>query len=341
VTTQKEALNTPTTAASIPRNPEVSSESAWSSSMDPHRTATATKALEYHDAGFSVIPVLYGDKRPALPWHKFTVKRAERAQVEDWFCQNTYNIGLVLGHGFFALDIDGQDARDHLWESFYEGPGGHRPKSKQASSIDNFLAWSMRTLTGGGGIHIFAAYAREEWPEGIKGRTLWQGISGHNEIALKAQGNYVVAAPSLHPSGLRYRLSLHTGLNVMVMRRCDIEYLFDAISGQRLRREQKIRRSADPARNCKLSAFTPSIMKELLLAVESRYEPGVRNKIVYALSGVLHKRGYGVNDALRFVTMLCNRTRDEELANRLQVVRNTFSKPRSEIAGLSILGEFV
>lgn len=79
----------------------------YSSNLKP----TYDYAIYYTAKGFSVIPLKSESKQPAIPsWKPFTVLKASKEQVEDWFVNTDNNIGIITGRisSIFEIDIDGQ-----------------------------------------------------------------------------------------------------------------------------------------------------------------------------------------------------------------------------------------
>ena len=64
--------------------------------------------------GWSVIPVRYGDKRPAIAsWTVYQQRRPTFEELESWFGPSPrYNVGIVTGRvsGIFVVDADSADA---------------------------------------------------------------------------------------------------------------------------------------------------------------------------------------------------------------------------------------
>ena len=58
----------------------------------------------------------------------------------------------------------------------------------------------------------------------------------------------------------------------------------------------------------------------------SVYRNGNRNDIIFALSGFLRHGGYSLDATETIVNQLCQMTGDEEIENRLVVVRKTYKK---------------
>ena len=109
--------------------------------------------------------------------------------INQWWSQEPEaNIGIRTGavSGLVVLDIDPQHEGDeHLTE---------------LEEIFGTLPDTVEVLTGGGGRHLYFQY-----PEGetrLKNATKFLGWRG---IDIRADGGYVVAPPSLHPSGREYQ----------------------------------------------------------------------------------------------------------------------------------------
>lgn len=133
--------------------------------------------------GWSVLLLRPRDKRPATK-HGFKDATTDRAVVIRALTANPEaNIGVATGNpsGLVVLDVDprnGGDEQLHEWQRVH----GDLPETLAAD-------------TGGGGVHYFFAL-----PEGgLQSGVLAPGLD------LKAEGGYVVVAPSLHPSGSPYK----------------------------------------------------------------------------------------------------------------------------------------
>jgi hypothetical protein len=91
------------------------------------------------------------------------------------------NIGLATGHRFDALDIDGP-----------EGAGALRAVAARHGVV---LPSGPLVRTGSGGWHLYLA------PTGLGNPT----PRGLTQVDWRGRGGYVVAPPSRHASGVRYR----------------------------------------------------------------------------------------------------------------------------------------
>lgn len=147
-----------------------------------HEVAEA--ALRYLGAGWSVLPLRAGDKRPLIRWQELQTQRPSAATVAGWFAQWPHaNVGIVTGaiSRLVVLDVDPRH--------------GGESSLRDLQTHFGSLPATLEARTGGGGRHLYFAH-----PGGlVRNRAgLAQGID------LRGDGGYVVAPPSLHPSGLRY-----------------------------------------------------------------------------------------------------------------------------------------
>ena len=152
------------------------------------RPATARSirdcALTYRRFGWSVIPLEPREKRPLLRWEEYQRRRASEGVVRRWFaCWPDANIGVVTGSisGLVVLDVD-------------PGHGGGESLAR-LEAIHGPLPFTVSAVTGGGGRHVYFRH-----PDGeVRNRV---GIAPG--LDLRGDGGYVVAPPSVHPSGRPY-----------------------------------------------------------------------------------------------------------------------------------------
>jgi hypothetical protein len=135
--------------------------------------------------GWSVIPIAARGKRPVARWQDYQARLPEPAEIARWFGEGSEaNLGIVTGRvsALVVLDIDpAHGGGDSLsaWEARH-GP----------------MAPTVECETGGGGRHLYFRHPGGE----VRNRVgLAPGID------LRGDGGLVVAPPSVHPSGRRYR----------------------------------------------------------------------------------------------------------------------------------------
>lgn len=129
----------------------------------------------YLERGLAPIPLRYASKTTSLITLKPYLDRAmDLDEIEQ---QYWYGVGIVTGSvsGIVVLDVDGQAGAETL------GDKGH-PLTPMAET--------------GGGVHLYFKHPGGHRPNAIR---FLPGID------LKGDGGYVVAPPSVHPSGVQYQ----------------------------------------------------------------------------------------------------------------------------------------
>jgi hypothetical protein len=142
-------------------------------------------ALAYAARGWSPIPIEPRGKRPLVPWLEFQQRIADAGEIDGWFRRwPEANVGLVTGRlsGLVVVDIDPR----------HDGAAS----IERASAEHGPLPRTVEAQTGGGGRHLYFAHP---------GAPLANRVGILPGIDLRADGGCVVAPPSLHPIGRRYR----------------------------------------------------------------------------------------------------------------------------------------
>jgi hypothetical protein len=137
-------------------------------------------ALAYRQRGWTVTPVRPRNKVPV--WHDWPVI-SQRLGPEDvetvWTRWPETNIGLVTGISFDVLDIDGEAGLASLHRLIAPATYTHR---------------GPIVRTGSGGWHFYFRPTGEANRGQMLPKVDWRGVGGQ-----------VVAPPSVHPNGTRYR----------------------------------------------------------------------------------------------------------------------------------------
>lgn len=163
-------------------------------------TALLESALEYATHGISVVPLhdpttgrcscakgsgcASSGKHPRLDWKPYQERRADPDEIRDWFDRwPTANVGIVTGRisRLCVLDVDPRNGGLETLVDL-DHHGGQMPD-------DNPLA-----ITGSEGLHHY--YGLDA---ALPKAAPFVGID------VQADGALVVAPPSLHASGRRYR----------------------------------------------------------------------------------------------------------------------------------------
>ncbi len=135
-------------------------------------------ALQYEQRGWSVIPLAARAKKPDLrKWQPHQNQRAEDKTIREWWGANPQrNIGIVTGEisGLVVLDVDGDEGR---------------------ASLRDLTLPATPTVQTGRGLHYYFAHP---------GFHVANAVGFLPGLDIRADGGYVVAPPSVHPSGTRY-----------------------------------------------------------------------------------------------------------------------------------------
>jgi hypothetical protein len=152
--------------------------------MEPKHNLLAS-ALSYSRQGWAVLPIQPKGKAPLgkLVPHGFHNATTDSTILQQWWATEPgANIGIRTGaiSGLLVLDIDPRNGGDRSLTELQRQRGT--------------LPETVEALTGGGGRHLFFAH-----PGGaLTSKPFLPGVD------IKADGGYVVAPPSLHPSGQLY-----------------------------------------------------------------------------------------------------------------------------------------
>jgi hypothetical protein len=150
--------------------------------MASNDVRAAAMALLAH--GWSLLPLRAGEKRPLLKWEALQQQAAGKTEVRRWFERwPDANIGVVSGavSGLIILDIDPRHGGEESLARIEKRQGATPP--------------TVESATGGGGRHLYFRHP---------GGTVHNRVNLRPGMDLRGDGGYVVAPPSLHPSGKRY-----------------------------------------------------------------------------------------------------------------------------------------
>lgn len=137
-------------------------------------------ALAYLRHGWSIFPLVARGKVPAISsWRRFMQERPSEAQVKAWWTYNpNLNIAVVTGtvSGIFVVDFDNPE----LAQDF-------------RAARDYTPTLSVNTARGA---HFYYQ---------LPGFVVRNQSDTDRHIDIRGDGGYVVAPPSIHPSGVKYQ----------------------------------------------------------------------------------------------------------------------------------------
>ena len=242
-------------------------------------------ALLYADKGLRVLPLhtvhsfacscgMADCHSPAKhPLTRNGVKDAsyEAAQIREWWhLYPDANIGLATGRGLLVIDID--------------------PKNGGSLEVLNALVALPPTATlrtGSGGLHLYFKYDRSLVIRNSAGK-LAPGID------VRGENGYVVAPPSMHISGNRYRWDKHDGYVPAP------EALLQLVreNAPPSPRLAQVNTALDLAPTHENTTSSPALVQ----SSSSQFIPeGKRNSTLVSLAGSL--RNQGANEEALFITL--------------------------------------
>ena len=146
------------------------------------RTPLAAAALAYAAHGWRVFPVQ--GKVPLVP-RGFRDATVDAALIRSWNWKGATGIGWAIPPGLIVLDVDGR----------HGGIASLADLERQHGRLPQ----TLEAVTGGGGLHIALRI-----PAGVEVKQTASAVAAGLDVRVGGKG-YVVVAPSMHASGLRYR----------------------------------------------------------------------------------------------------------------------------------------
>lgn len=135
-------------------------------------------ALRYLKAGLSIIPLKPKSKEPLIDWKELQIRKPTEKEVKKWFTTiPTANIGIVTGGVSFLVVLDA------------DGPAG-------LNYLHTKRLNSTAIVFSGKGKHLYF-----KWKDGLRN----SASKIADNVDIRAEGGYVLAPPSIHPTGIKYR----------------------------------------------------------------------------------------------------------------------------------------
>ncbi len=273
----------------------------------PEPTAFQVAARRFLELGCSLIPIRLMSKNPDLSRERqYQKRRPTEGEVRDWFAI-ARNIAVLCGEisgGLLVQDFDSKNAAGELV------PGLSLACFRYCYAQREDLLKETPVVETGTGIHV---WLRKKGGGKTKNTTLRYkpGALRWLPVDIKGEGGYVVAPPSVHPSGKSYRF---LGEFATIREVDEAEVL------EFLRRR---------------SEEWPFI--EVLLPY---WVQGNRQDYTMGLARILMvNRRWKKDRVEEIVTRLCAASGDPDLQQRLSAVRSTFAKPPEETSAKGWLGE--
>ncbi len=277
-------------------------------------------AKEYLDQGFSVIPVIIvpaskenpkGNKISAIEWKEFQNRLPTLEEIERWFRnpnfpqlrggKNKLGIAIITGKISGNLAVIDFDSKEVMAEVLGE------LSEKHPDLHDKLLdTWIVET---GKGYHYYVKVVDPDHDRFTNRIGIRPGVD------IRANGGYVVAPPSPHPSGKVYRF-VNKPDKIVELTWEEYLTLISFLEGKK-KVETKAEVKADDGKTLEDSKIV-----EIVNLLRPIYRVGYRDYIILYLTGWLKKAGINYNSARKVVELLAEK--DEELKHRIYVLDRTY-----------------
>lgn len=146
------------------------------------------EALRLTQAGYSVIPTVPFEKRPAVQWEEYTHRAATEQEIRSWWSgESRYGIAVVLGAASRCVVLDFDPADDVSAEDLVA----------EFESVHGLpLPHTCTVATPSGGLHYHYSLPKEGLPpEGIHTRVVHKSALG--KVELRAEKSICVMPPTV------------------------------------------------------------------------------------------------------------------------------------------------
>lgn len=147
-----------------------------------------TAALEWRRWGISTIPVIYKSKKPEIVWTPYKDHLTTEQEIYTWFGSELHNLGVVAGQNHInpnlhLVIIDFDNAPEFAGWSVW---------ATKKRGWTSYVARSTKRVYTARGVHIYVWLRNTELNRKLPG------------IDVQSVNKYVLAPPSIHPSGKPY-----------------------------------------------------------------------------------------------------------------------------------------
>ena len=141
------------------------------------------QAVEYLTLGYSIFPLVPGDKRPGVKWEKFQTRHIEKDEWREWWGEHPdSNIAIVTGElsNVDVIDVDSEEGRKELENQLPAGfktqivktPRGYHYFFRHTDGVRNKAQFIKDCDVRGGGGYVVAP------PSTVKGHK-YRWLPGH------------------------------------------------------------------------------------------------------------------------------------------------------------------
>jgi hypothetical protein len=289
-------------------------------SVNEFKTVVLSYALTYLRRNLSVIPLVYGDKKPAIEWKEYQGRRPAEEEVRKWFSK-PHNVGIVCGSvsgNLIVIDFDSEDK----FNEFYEKLDKAYPELRDAV----LNTWIVET---GKGRHVYLRLKMDPSDFREKMRTRVRLVDG---VDVKAEGGYVVAPPSLHPSGKQYRFINAGDVNdpIAEVSYEDFQKILSLLKPSEVAEKEEVVKE-EIRKTPKMRRLNDKEIEEIIKVLKPHYVSGHRQNLCLHLSGCLARLGVHPESVARIIYHLQKEALErgeskDSVEQRLSTISYTYQK---------------
>jgi len=272
----------------------------------------------YLSKNLSIIPLKSKAKEPLIEWKEFQNRKPTEEEIEKWFKNTNNNIAIICGTvsgNLVVIDFDNMEIHDK-WYGFID--------EKYPDVRDIVLrTWVVET---GRGIHIYLRIKEDKDTFRNLFRTKPKFVE---DIDVKGEGGYVVAPPSVHPSGKLYKFRIGPTEEGIDIAEVDVQTYnriiqsIEELSGKKARGEEQKPKVVEDG----LKVLSDDAILKLKELLKDAYRPGFRQFLILYLSGWLAQARVHPLSAIKLAKILHEATQDgDPLKMRLAAVVYTYKK---------------
>jgi beta-phosphoglucomutase-like phosphatase (HAD superfamily) len=286
-------------------------------------------ARQYLEKGLSVIPLKPRGKEPLVPWKQYQERLPTEEEIEKWFGSGKEaNIGIVTGRvsrNLVVIDFDNEEE----FKGFVE----KLKNSRRGLQIAISNTWIVKT---GKGYHIYLRLPDAELIPRTKVR-LTEGID------LKAEGGYVVAPPSVHPSGKRYEF---VKVENELLGPPDVEEPVTLTEDEweellKLLSPREASRSFERTRDARFKELRDEDLLKLKELLKDAWVEGQRQLLALYLSGWMAKARVHPTSVAKLFRIIAEEKGDRELESRLSTIYYSYRKRYGNASALEELDSLI
>jgi len=282
----------------------------------------------YLGKGLSIIPLKPRSKEPLIPWKEYQERLPTAKEIEKWFSENEANVAIVCGSisgNLIVVDFDSEEK----FKEFYSKIDVEEPWLR-----DKLLnTWIVET---GKGRHVYfrISCGREEFEKLFRTRVRFaEGVD------VKAEGGYVVAPPSIHPSGKEYRFiqGPANGFEIETLTLEEVTKLLKLLSGEEEKREEK----REAARAAEFRVLSDKELIEIKELIKDAWVEGHRQFLALFLSGWFAKAKVHPVSVAKLFRLIAEEKNDNELEERLSTIYYSYKKAWVNVGELEELDKLI